>query len=166
MKQRTINDPRIVTYNKAVKAAYSKILKATQNLLATIERHDLRCAIHLSEKTFYANMKEHQLISPVIYLALHTDDDGDRYCIQFGFEQFSERNAYTPLTAKFMRLLHRYTAKEHTEVNIEDCIYSAYITTACSELFEAVEGSPINYPIKVIPYKPQAVKRKQMQAVA
>jgi hypothetical protein len=111
-------------------------------------------------------MKEHQLISPVLYLALSTDDDGDRYCIQFGFEQFSERNEYTPLTAKFIRMLHKYTSKEQNEVNIEDCIYSPYLMTTCSDLYEATEDSNKRYPVKVIPYKPHAVKRKQMKAVA
>ena len=166
MKQQITNDPRILPYNKAVKAAYYKILKGVKNLIATIERHDLRCTIHLTAKPIGGGEKEHQLISPILYLALDTDDDGEYLCIRFGFEQFSDRNFFTDITAKFMRMIYSVTSKAYNEINIEDCLYTAAVITDCSELFEAIESSHMNYPITVIPYKPAAVKRRQMQAVA
>ncbi|WP_374950246.1 hypothetical protein [Mucilaginibacter sp.] len=166
MNKKPILDPRTVTYNKAVKAAYYKILRAAQNLLATIERHDLRCTIHLRDKTLLNRLEQHQLISPLLYLALYAEEDGERYCIQFGFEQFSNRNEFTLITAKFMRLVHKYTAKENAAVDIESCIYSPHLMNTCSELYEAIEDSKMNYPVAIIPYKPHAIKRKQMLAVA
>ena len=166
MKQRTINDSRTLPYNKAVKAAYYKILKGAKNLIATVERHDLRCIIYLIAKPIGANSKELQLISPILYLALNTDDDGEHLCIQFGFEQFSDRNFYTDITAKFVRMIYNVTAKANNGINIKDCLYIAAVITDCSELYEAIESSHMNYPITVIPYKPAAVKRKQMRAVA
>ncbi|MFA6246248.1 MAG: hypothetical protein WC615_04865 [Mucilaginibacter sp.] len=166
MKQRTINDSRTLPYNKAVKAAYYKILRGAKNLIATVDRHDLRCTINLTAKPIGGGEKEQQLISPILYLALDQDDDGEHLCIQFGFEQFSERNVYTDITAKFVRMIYNVTAKANNEVNIEDCLYTAAVITDCSELYEAIESSHMNYPIAVIPYKPAAVKRKQMRAVA
>jgi hypothetical protein len=166
MKQRTINDPRILPYNKAVKAAYYKILKGAKNLIATVDRHDLRCTIYLVDKPIGSNTREQQFISPILYLALDTDDDGKHLCIRFGLEQFSDRNAFTDITAKFMRMIYNVTSIANNEVNIEDCLYTAAVITDCSELFEAIESSHMNYPIAVIPYKPAAVKRKQMRAVA
>jgi hypothetical protein len=167
MKQRLINDPNILTYNKLVKAVYYKILKAAKQLIATVERHDLRCTIYLEDKiSCYNNVKEQQFISPILYLALLTDDDNEHLCIQFGIEQFSERNRYTDITAKFVRMIYQYTSDRANEVNIEDCIYIPDIITTCSDLFEAIESSNMNYPITVIPYKVATAKRKQMQAMA
>jgi hypothetical protein len=149
-----------------VKAAFYKILKGTKNLIATVERHDLRCTITLIDKPIGSCAKEHQLISPILYLALDTDDDGERLCIRFGFEQFSDRNAFTDITAKFLRMIYTVTAQANNEVNIEYCLYTAAVITDCSELYEAIESSHINYPVTVIPYKSAVVKKKQLNAVA
>jgi hypothetical protein len=125
MKQRTKHDPRILPYNKAVKAAYYKILKGAKNLIATVDRHDLRCTIHLTAKPIGGGEKEQQLISPILYLALDTDDDGEHLCIRFGFEQFSDRNFFTDITAKYLRMIYNVTSVANNEVNIEDCLYSS-----------------------------------------
>lgn len=166
MKQQPTLDSKTLTYNKVVKAAYYKILKGAKSLIATVERHDLRCTIHLTAKPIGGGAKEHQLISPILYLALDTDDDGEHLCMRFGFEQFSDRNFFTDITARYLRMIYTITANANNEINIEDCLYTAAVITDCSELYEAIESSHMNYPVTVIPYKPAAVKRKQMRAVA
>jgi hypothetical protein len=164
MKQRLITDPRMVTYNKAVKIAYYKIFKATKQLIGTIERQDIRCTLQLTESSSYHGFKHHELVSPLVYLCL--EFDGERLSIQYGFEQFSEPNHFSTLTGRFIRLLYHNTSKEQTGVDIEDCVSTNYVITACSELYEAVETGNKRHTEIVIPYKPQIAKRKQMQAVA
>jgi hypothetical protein len=159
MKQRLITDPRIVPYNKAVKTAYYKIFKATKQLIATIDRQDIRCTLQLTETSSYRGFKHHELVSPLVYLCL--EFDGERLSIQYGFEQFSEPNHFSTLTGRFIRMLYNYTSKDQTSVNIEDCISTSYVITACSELYEAVETGNKRHTEIVIPYKPQLSKENR-----
>jgi len=166
MKKKQDANQILLTYNKSVKEAYLKILKGAKQLLSTTFRHELRCALCRSNKPGTMVNTIDELVNPIIYLSLECND-GERYSIHFGFEQFKEECEYSIITAKFVRLLYKHTSVEHTTVNIEDCINTEYVITDCSALYEAVEDSHHKkHKLIVIPYKPAAEKRKLMKAVA
>jgi len=160
------NDPTSLAYNKAVKAAYFKLWKLTQQLLATIERHELRCTLQRQDRTAIAfGSKVHEVINPLIYLSLECNDD-ELLSIHFGFEQLVEDQEYSHITSRFVRLLYKLTATENTSINIESCINTDYIITSCSELYEVVEDRMKHHTFSLIKHKPAATRRKQMMAVA
>jgi hypothetical protein len=156
---------QLSAYNMEVKAAYFKVLKQTKQLLATIERHELRY-------TYVRNTKDNkgfittvnELISPLLYLSLEWSVDN--LTISYGFECFNNESEYTAITAKFVRLLYKLTSTEQTTLDIEECIDTEYVNTDCSALYEAIEDSNNKqHSFSLIAYKPTA-KRKQLKAVA
>jgi hypothetical protein len=160
------NEAASSAYNKAVKEAYFKLLKFTKQLLATIERHELRCILQREDQApLVTGSKVHELVSPLLYLALECQDS-ERLIIRFGFEQLSEDSEYSHITARFVRLLYTLTALENTATNIESCVNTNYVITNCSELYEHVEDRIKHHTFSLIKYKPAVSRRKQMKAVA
>lgn len=160
------NDRERLAYNKAVKEAYFKILKQLKQLLATVERHELRCTLQKEDKTeviFCTTI--HELYNPLVYLSLQCRD-GEVFSIHFGAEHLINDLQYSYITSGFIRILYKLTSAEHTAINIEDCINAEYIITNCSEFYEVIEDRNHSYEFRLIKHKPAAMKRKQMQAVA
>jgi len=166
MKHHSTTKLTSLPYNEAVKRAYFKILKGSKLLLSTIYQHELRCTLCRSNKPGTMVNTIDELVNPLLYLSLECND-GERYSIHFGFELFKHECEYSVVTSKFVRLLYKLTSTEHTTINIEDCVNTEYVITDCSALFEAVEDSNNKqHKLTVIQYKPAAIKRKQMKAVA
>lgn len=160
------NDTAVLAYNKSVKEAYFKVLKQLKQLLATVERHELRCTLQKEDKsevTFCTTV--HELFNPLVYLALQCRD-GEVFTIHFGAEQLINDLQYSYVTSGFVRILYKLTSSEHTAINIEDCINTEFIITNCSELYEVIEDRNHSYQFRLIKHKRAATKRKQMQAVA
>jgi hypothetical protein len=153
-------------YNKQVKGAYFKVLKQLKLLLATIERHELRCTLQKQDQSkIVFSTTVHEIFSPLAYLSLQCRD-GERFTIHFGVEQLIDDLQYSYVTTGFVRILYKLTSSELTAINIEDCVNVEYIITSCSELYEVVEDRNSTYEFSLIKHKPAAMKRKQMAAVA
>jgi hypothetical protein len=166
MKPLIKNYQALSPYNKAVHNSFGRLLSETFKLLATVERHELRCYLYREDKSDIAfGSKVFKLISPLLYLSLECED-GKLLCIHFGFELLQGDSQYSPIISRFVRMLYTFTAKENTAVNIEDSINTNYVIYDCSALYETVEDRMRHHTLKVIPYKSSANRRKQMQAVA
>jgi len=136
-----MNTQRLSPYNQAVKQAYFKLLKQTKQLLATIERHELRYTLQREDSGPLAPfIIVHEIVSPLLYLTLKAED-GEQLTIHFGFEMFENDNEYSNITARFVRLLYKLTSAEYTTINIESCITTRYVITNCSELYECLEDA-------------------------
>ncbi|NOW99173.1 hypothetical protein [Mucilaginibacter sp. SG564] len=151
----------------AVKTAYFKLLKATTKLLATVEQHELRCTLQREIKSEISfGSKVHEIISPMIYLCLECNYAA-KLSIHFGFELFQGDNEYSYITSRFLRMLYKLTAVEHTGINIEDCVNTEYVLTSCSELYEIIEDSSFKeHTFKLIKHKVTIAQRKQRLSVA
>ncbi|GAB3915378.1 hypothetical protein [Mucilaginibacter boryungensis] len=153
-------------FNKVVKDAYFKLLKDTKKLLATLERHELRCILEREDRSPMGfGTKVHEIISPLLYLSLECE--ADELTIHFGFELMNGNDSeYSTITSRFVRMLYSYTAKEQTNINIERCVNTDYVIYDCSVLYETVEERMRHHTLKVIPHKPASEKRKAVMAVA
>jgi len=164
MKQQSNSDPTSSAYNKSVRAAYFQLLKATKQLLATIERHELRCTLQRQDREpIVFGSKVHEIITPLIYLSLECND-GETLTIHWGIEQLIEDSDYSVITSRFVRSLYKLTASENTSINIESCINTDYIITNCSELYEVVEDNNKLHTFTLIKHNP--IGRRKLQAVA
>jgi hypothetical protein len=161
MKHQSKHDLSSSAYNAEVRKAYHRILKQAKALIATVEQHELRCSLVQADRSKPAFMnKVHEFVSPLIYLCLMCPVD--TYEIYFGFEiGSSSESDFTALTSKFMRILYKSTSGEQTTINIEDCVSTYNVITECTELFDYMEErGKSNHSFELIPYKPQATKRK------
>src|ERR1700712_4757418 len=110
--KKQINNKHLA-YNKAVKEAYFKVLRATKLLIATIFQHELRCTYQRSNRsTVGFGTTVHELITPLVYLSLECNDS-EVLSIHFGIELFNGENEYATITAQFVRLLYKLTSVEH-----------------------------------------------------
>jgi hypothetical protein len=166
MKHSPNTTPENEPYNKAIRESYYLIYRKAKQLLATLEREELRFSLEREDRSaIKTNAILHELISPLLYLRLESDNAG-LLAIHFGFEQVLAHNQYSELTASFMRLLYRHTATENTTMNIENCIKTDWMINTCSAMYEHIEERNKYHTFKQIPYKPATVKRKQLKAVA
>ena len=160
------NDSTQSAYNKEVRQQYYKLLKQTTNLLATIEQHELRCTLQREDRSAIGfGSKVHELISPLLYLSLECND-AEQLTIHWGVDSMVGDDTYSHITSRFVRLLYKLTALENTSIDIESCINTDYIITACSELYEVIEEKMQHHRLVLIKHKPGITRRKQMQAVA
>ena len=158
--------PTLSPFNKSVHDSFARLLDATFKLLATIERHELRCYMFRADNSnIVFDSKVYELISPLLYLSLESQD-GEELSIHFGFELLNGNSEYSHITSRFVRMLYSFTAKENTAIDIERCINTEYVIYDCSALYETVEDRMRHHTLKVIPYKPANAKRKAMMAVA
>lgn len=161
MKKNNQMDPQTAAYNTEVKKAYFKVLKEAKALIATVERHELRCTLYQGDRSKPVFMnKVHEFVSPLFYLCLMAPVD--TYCIHFGFEVGgSNESDFTELTSKFLRTLYKLTSVEHTAIRIDDCVSTYNVITECNELFDYMEErGKSNHTFELIEYKPQGMKRK------
>lgn len=167
MKHLIKNYPSLCPFNKAIHDSFTKVLDATLKLLATVERHELRCYLVCADDGLVglSNHKVFELISPLLYLSLESRSD-DMLTIRYGFELFSNRCEYSPITSRFVRTLYSFTAKENTTIDIESSIDTDGVIYDCSALYETIEDTMRYYTLKVIPYKVAVAKRKTIMAVA
>jgi len=135
--------------------------------IATLQQHELRYTLQQQDNTpISVFSKVHELVSPLLYLSLQCCD-GERLSIKFGFEQGGDDYRFSHITAKFLRMLYKFTASENTTVDIESCIHTDYIIVNCSELYECIEDSHRSqHTFKLIKYKQSAIPRKRMLSVA
>jgi hypothetical protein len=66
MKQRTVNDPRTLTYNKAVKVAYYKTLRKAKEMLSTVEQDELRYTLVRSDNPTSTGYIVNEFINPLL----------------------------------------------------------------------------------------------------
>jgi hypothetical protein len=147
--------------NRAVIASYLLIIKATKQLLSTLEQQQLRHAYEVDYKG-YNHMKPtlDEFISPLCYLCLREVDGA--YSIHFGFDKDAE---YAAFVKPFIRMIYKLTMKDYTSVDIEDCIEAYSIITDISGLIDLTEWKHPDWPVKVIKHKPTSKQIKQVLSV-
>ena len=166
MKQQINNQPSLSPYNKVVKDAYFQILKEAKAMLATIEQDELRHTLIRDDRNVTKpNSVIHEFINPLVYLRLECHAD-NIFMIHYGFEQINSNQLLSNRTALFTRSVYKLTSKEVTDINIEDCVHNDWCITECGALYEYVEDRNKYHQFQLIKYKPAAVRRKQMKAVA
>ncbi len=166
MKQQINSQPSLLPYNKVVKDAYFQILKEAKAMLATIEHEELRYTLVREERKLTAsNMVIHEFVNPLLYLRLECSTE-NRFDIHYGFEQIGNDEQLSNRTAPFTRSVYRLTSKELTQINIEASVSNSWCITQCSALYEYVEEQMKYHQFHLIKYKPAAIRRKQMKAVA
>lgn len=163
MKSETTNQIDSL-YNQAVRKAFNQILNEAKALLSRIERRELRCTLFREIKPATRNMPVYEFINPLFYLKLSCEND-ERFTIHFGLECGNAGHEFSNQTALFTRAIYRFTAKEHTETDIEDCVQTDWLITECSALFEFKEDSA-NYQFTLLKQESKAKSRKTMKAVA
>lgn len=165
-KDQQTSKSQLSPYNIAVKQAYFNSLKATIQLLATLERDELRYTLHRENRgKIRSGRVVHELLSPIIYLRLQCYEDGKLH-IHFGFQLFYGDGKYAHITAKFIRLVHKLTSVEHTLVDIEHCINTNYIITECYELYDSITEENRLYKFRLIPHRQTSNKAKRILHVA
>lgn len=151
---------KLAAYNEAVRTTFFAILEKATNLLATIEQHELRCTLIREGETGII----YQLVNPLLFLSLEAY--AGKYCIRYGFQHFDQPNEYSKLTALFTRCLYKYTAKETTTIDIEQCIATEWLIVHCDEMYSYIEEHNRHHVYKLIAYKPQAKPKKRQLQVA
>jgi len=158
------NKIETLTYNQEVRKAFNEILKYAKSLLLTIEREELRCTLSREVKPATRNMVVYEFINPLFYLKLSCENH-ERFVIHFGLECGDPGHEFRIQTALFTRAIYRHTAKEHTAIDIEDCVQTDWIITDCSALFEYKEDSP-NHQLTLLKKESGTKRRKTLKAVA
>jgi hypothetical protein len=148
------------SYNRAVKQAYFKLFTTTKNMLATIERYELRCTLIREDDAVNEPGIIHQLVNPLFHLRLEHYSDG-RYGIRYGFELFDQPNEYSRLTALFIRTIYKLTEQEVTGINIESCIHTEWVITTCSDMYEYIEEHGQQHHFRLIRYSTKGSRSKK-----
>jgi hypothetical protein len=150
-------------FNKEVKAAYYKILKEAKSLLATLERDELRYSLIREDRLSDSPSRIiHEFVNPLLYLRLESYADGN-LGIRYGFEPCHD---YAHITVAFTRFLYKVTMREVTSTDIESSIKTEWYIHNPDEMYNYLEEQMKHHTFHLIKYKPVAVKRKQMKAVA
>jgi len=142
----------LTAYNEAVHAAYSRIFTTTKQLLATLERNDLRL---IMERNWNPNLPDtivHEVIAPILFLRLSVDET-TRYCIHFGIEQ-SDDCEVIEVTGSFMRKLFTETAKRRKSIVIEQALCTDWFISNCSEMYEHMDEHSRYHTYSMLPYHP------------
>src|SRR6185437_7294444 len=125
-----INQKEDGSYNAIVERVYFTILKKTKTLLANLEQEELRFTLERTNKDDPAQMVVHEFVSPVLYFRLEYYKSAD-LVIHFGIEQIIQDESLSILTARFLRLLFRYTSKEVLGKDIERCLRTDWFIYNC-----------------------------------
>ncbi len=166
MKQQQPVNSIQLPYNKIVKEVYCAIYRNAKQLLATLEREELRYSLEREDKTTpKVGTIIHEFINPLIYLRLECHPN-EVLAIHYGFEQVLAVNQYSKVTSAFVRSIYKLTSKDITTINIENAVRTDWCIKTCSEMYEYIEERNKHHTFKQIKYKPATVRRKQMQAVA
>lgn len=160
MKQNSMKNQD--AYNQAVTHAHTHILKKSLQLLASIERDDLRVYFERKIVQHPSNGILHEIVSPLIYLRLQCELDG-AFAIHFGIEPIPKHQDLSDLTSEFMRVLFRLTDRTTNAIDIEHCIHTDWFINVCSEVYEYIEMDPKYHRMKIVAYKALSSKRKRLR---
>jgi hypothetical protein len=167
MKHQIKNEGRQLQYNDCVKLAFHQVLKQAKQMLATIERDELRCTLERSES--HNHLKQgiiHEFINPLIYLRLECHSD-DLYAIHFGIEDVNKPGQFAFITAAFLRLLYKVTMTGTYPIDIEQCVKTDwFLRNSCSEIYGYIEEHNQVHTFSRIKYKLPIAKRKELLCVA
>lgn len=155
-----------LNYNHCVRLAYFQILKEAKQMIATIERDELRYTLERIDNV--QPLKQgivRELVNPLIYLRLELHSDNEM-AIHFGIECVNEQGLLSLLTSQFLRLLYKVTTVGAYPVNIESCIRTDWFINSCSEMYSYIEDRNKYHTFRKIKYKVTAQKRKQILSVA
>ena len=161
MKPPTDHQSPLSPYNAEVQRVYFKVLKEAKALLATIEEEPLRYTLIREENLpIVFNTIVHELVNPLIYLRLASDDE-TKLGIEFGLEFIPTYGKYYHIGNTFIRMLYKATMANTTSVNIEDSVRTDYIFHECSGAYEQIEERGCrHHSFQLIPFKTKVVKRK------
>jgi hypothetical protein len=141
-------------YNDAVELAHTKIFKFAKQLIATIERDDMRCYFERKDSAPVVDTIRHEIISPLLYLRLQCELDG-MFTIRFGIEPAPSNPELADLTSDFLRMLFRATDKAAKDVDIERCIETDWFINVCGDMYEYVDTAlhSKHHTLRKVPYK-------------
>ena len=142
MKSQNIYNQIIITYFQIIKEAKQLISSLEDDALkATLERQDKPNILH--------GYIVHELINPLIYLRLEAYKD-DLLGVHYGYEQSELYTKFYPITSSFIRSIYRFTAKENTSIDIENCVRTDWVITNCAELYEYMLDRNKHYPLSTL----------------
>lgn len=164
MKEHPTPRTAALTYNTAVRQAYGRILKHAKQLLASLEQEELRFTLERMERSKKPHAVIHELISPLLFLRLECSGE-TLMAIHFGIEHVDQSPALAMVTAAFLRMLFKETARKKDGIDIEDCVKTDWFIKSCSEMFAYVEERNKYHTFKQLKYK-RAPQQKNVLAVA
>jgi hypothetical protein len=160
MKQKApLENP--ASYNTVVEQAYDCIFKRAKQLLASIERDDLRTMFERKNTDCRPDTIMHEVINPLLYLRLECERHG-MLTIRFGIEPITKDTVLSALTAQFLRTVFAMTDKAVTACNIEQCIKTDWFINSCSDMFEYLEMRNKHHTVKQVQYKVSAPKQSKI----
>jgi hypothetical protein len=145
-------------YNEAVRHAHGKILQYTQELIATLERDELRCYYERIISGPNTECIRHEIISPFLYLQLYAEIGG-RFSLRFGIKASPLDDAIADLTSFFLRGIFRATDKANTAIDIEGAVDTSWFINVCAEVYEWIDRGTACYTIRKLPYKAAPAKK-------
>jgi hypothetical protein len=155
-----------IEYNQAVRTAYFKIIKQVKQLISTIDEEPLRGILERQDKPKSSGgYIVHEMLNAVLYIRLESIN-GSIFNIHYGYEQTDRFTKYYPITSAFIRLIYKYTSKENTGINIEDCIHTDWVVTNCAELFEYIGDRNKYHTYRNIKFRKPTAKKKVSLKVA
>ncbi|HTD39055.1 MAG TPA: hypothetical protein VK671_00440 [Mucilaginibacter sp.] len=152
-------------YNVEVKKAYSCIIKQAIKLLAAIDQEELRFVLERRDAKSSEIGIIHEFVNPILYLRLERHTDGI-IAIHFGIEQINQLGLLSEITTTFLRLLYKYTSKEATASNIENCVRTDWFINSYSAAYEYIEQRNKYHEFKQIKFKTSKPHRKSILSVA
>ena len=148
----------LTAYDQAVYTAYFATLKVVRNLLAPIEREELRYSLIREDPLTDKPCILHEFVNPLIYLRLERGTNL-KLSIRYGFEPCQD---YAHVTMKFTRTLYRLTMAGATTNNIEDSIKTEWYVHNPEEMFSYLEEQMKHHTFSLIKHKVTASQRKQL----
>ena len=148
----------LTAYDEAVYTAYFTSLKVARQLLAAIDREELRFSLIREDAITDRPCILHEFVNPLIYLRLERGTD-KTLGIRYGFEPC---NDYAHITVAFTRTLYRVTMKEATPQNIEASIKTEWYVHNPDEMYAYLEEQMKHHAFCMIKHKPKASQRKQL----
>lgn len=125
-------------FNIEVNKVFLGLLISMKFLISSIKEDTLRGVLVRQDKPNKTDgYIVYELINPLLYLRLECNND-KLFTIHYGYEQSELVSQYYPITSAFIRSIYRYTSKENTSVDIENCVQTDWIITNCAELFEYI----------------------------
>jgi hypothetical protein len=159
MKNTQLNQEQL-TYNKAVKEIYFKMLKAAKELLSNIQDEPLRYSLCREDRhptKRYITL--HQFISPLLYLRL--DLHNNEMCIHYGYETLPVVSPYYEVTASFIRIVYKLTMDDGVSTNIEQALRIDWVLTNTGDCYQHLEEmGHKQHLFKLVKFKPRQIKRK------
>jgi len=152
----------IINYNEEVIKAQKNILNVVREIISRCPERPLRQVLIRSQ---YGIVKPHTIVyeflNPLIYLRLECSKESI-FNIHYGYEQTERFTKYYPITSAFIRSIYRFTTKENTEINIEDCVHTDWVITNCAELFEYIGDRNKYHKVSTIEFMHANIKEETL----